>query len=124
MSVPEAKDKLLALTGPMYEALDEQGSPYVRAAQSIGELPTPEDRGKALEAATLEIARRFKMDVHTRIGFGTPAYVAFGLTLQQAKHHPQAAVLLLRGDALPLEICAAPPDAPLEARLDSERPRC
>ena len=90
---------------PQYEALDKEGLPYTRAAQSIGELPKPEDRRKALEAATLEIAKQLNSVAQRRIGFGTPVHVAFGLTRQQAKNHAQASLLLVKGDALPLSCC-------------------
>jgi len=90
---------------PEYEALGGQGLPYVRAAQSIGELPTPDARSSALESATLEIARSLGTSAQRRIGFGTPVHVAFGLTRQQAKNHDDAKLLLLKGEALPLRYC-------------------
>ena len=90
---------------PDYEALDARGLPYVRPAQCIGELARPEDRGQALESATMEIARLLSITAQRRIGFGTPVHVAFSLTRQQAKNHTQAKLLLLKGDAVPLSQC-------------------
>ncbi len=90
---------------PDYEALDGRGLPYVRPAQCIGELPTPDERGRALEAATYEIARTLNTVAQRRVGFGTPVHVAFGMTRQAAKNHPQAKLLLLKGDAVPLSVC-------------------
>ena len=92
---------------PEYEALDGRGLPYVRPAKCIGELPTQDERVRALEAATLEMARRLNSSAQRRIGFGTPVHVAFGLTRQQAKNHEQASLLLMKGDVLPLGLCGA-----------------
>ncbi len=90
---------------PEYEALDGRGLPFVRLAQCIGELPTPEERCHALEAATMEIAKVLNSVAQRRIGFGTPVHVAFGMTRQAAKNHAQAKLLLMKGDAVPLSRC-------------------
>lgn len=90
---------------PDYEALDRQGFPYVRPAQVVAELPTPEARGTALESATQEIAKRMQTTAQRRIGFGTPVFAAFGLTRPQAKVHEQAKLLLTMGGDLSLDYC-------------------
>lgn len=90
---------------PQYEALDRQGIPYVRPAQVVAELPTPEARSSALEAATQEIAKRLRATAQRRIGFGVPVFVAFGLTRPQAKVHEQAKLLLTMGADLSLDFC-------------------
>jgi len=90
---------------PDYEALDTQGFPYIRAARVVGELPTPEERGAALQAATVEISDRLQLKAQKEICFGTPVHLAFGMTRQQAKNHPQAELLLKKGDEVPLDFC-------------------
>ena len=94
-----------ARRAPDYEALDGQGLPYVRPAQCICELPTPQERGRALESATMEIARVLNSVAQRRIGFGTPVHIAFGMTRQAAKNHAHAKILLMKGDAVPLSWC-------------------
>lgn len=88
------------------EALDQTGRPYVREARVVNELPTPEARYAALESATLTIARRLSLSARSRIQFGAPVYVAFGLTRAQARDHAQAKVLMSMGADLPLDLDA------------------
>ena len=90
---------------PDYEGLDGRGLPCTRPGRCIAELPTTEERGRALEAATLEIANALNTVAQRRIGFGTPVHVAFGITRQAAKNHGQATLLLMKGDSLPLAWC-------------------
>lgn len=94
------------MKAPLYEALDGNGLSYTRPAQTVGELPTPEERGRALEDATMQVAKALGTAAQRRIGFGTPVHVAFGLSRQQAKNHPQAKLLLTKGDDLPLRWCS------------------
>lgn len=90
---------------PSIEALDGSGLPYVRPARCVGELPAVEDRGLALESATMEVARLLNAAAQRRIGFGTPVHVAFGMTRQAAKNHAQAKLLLMKGEDVPLSQC-------------------
>lgn len=87
------------------EALDGQGRPYVRLARTVDELVTPEDRLKALEVATMVVARRLGMAAVRRIPYGAPVYLAFGLTKPQAKRHREAELLLKHGLDIELELC-------------------
>lgn len=89
---------------PDYEALNRHGSPYVRPAALIGELPLSA-RLPALQSATASLAKLVERPQLRTIAFGTPAYEAFALTRAQAKAHPQAALLLTKGDSLPLRLC-------------------
>lgn len=89
---------------PDYEALNSHGSPYVRPATLIGELPIS-DIPPALQSATACLAMLVERPQLRTIAFGTPAYEAFGLTRAQARAHPQAALLLTKGDSLPLRRC-------------------
>lgn len=84
---------------------DSSGLPRIRAARVIAELPTPESRAAALDSATHAVAKKLQAAAQRRIGFGTPVHVAFGLTRQQAKNHPAAALLLTIGSNLSLDIC-------------------
>jgi hypothetical protein len=90
---------------PDYEALDGNGLPYVRKANIVGELATPEARGAALASATIEVAKILNSPATRRIPFGGPVFIAFGLTRPQAKNHPQATLLLTFGDDLSLDYC-------------------
>jgi len=90
---------------PAVEALDGQGRPYVRPARTVGELLTPEDRLKALEVATMVVARRLGMAAVRRIPYGAPVYLAFGLTKPQAKAHREAVLMLKHGLDIELELC-------------------
>lgn len=94
-----------SMNRPDYEALNVQGLPYVRTARVVAELPTPEARSTALNSATQEIAERLQAAAQRKIGFGTPVFVAFGLTRPQAKVHEQAKLLLTMGGDLPLDYC-------------------
>lgn len=88
------------------EALDQTGRPYVREARVVNELPTPAARLAALESATLTIARRLSMSARSRIQFGAPVYVAFGLTRSQARDHALARLLMSMGADLSLNLDA------------------
>lgn len=91
---------------PMYEALDGMGLPYFRPAKVVGELPTPEERGKALIEATPVIASKLGMKQISNVKFGTPVFCAFdGMTRPKAKHHAESRLLLTRGDDVSLDYC-------------------
>lgn len=89
---------------PTYEALDGQGLPYARPAQVVGELPRAAVDA-ALASATQEVSKRLNMAAQRRIPYGAPVFVAFGLNRPQAKNHPEAALLLTKGDCLSLDLC-------------------
>lgn len=93
------------LIRPDYVALDGQGIDYVRPAHTIDELATPADRMAALETSTHEVARRVQMTALHQIKFGTPVFVAFGLTRNQAKTHAFSELLLKHGASLSLDCC-------------------
>lgn len=93
------------MSRPNYEALNVQGLPYIRPARVVAELPTPGARGIALASATQEIAKRLQAVAQRRIGFGTPVFVAFGLTRPQARVHEHANLLLTTGGELSLDYC-------------------
>jgi len=89
---------------PNYEALDGQGLPYDRPAQVVGELPQA-DVDAALVSATQEVSKRLNIAAQRRIPYGAPVFVAFGLNRPQAKNHPEAKLLLTKGDCLSLDFC-------------------
>lgn len=93
-------------TRPSYEALDLQGRPYLRPAQNIGELPTPEDRIQALAEATEDIATKTGLTAIDSIKLGMPVFGAFaGMNRPSAKQHSESALLLTIGHDLPLDYC-------------------
>ena len=96
---------MLKLIRPDYVALDGQGLNYARPSETIDELATPADRMAALETATHEVARRLQMTALHQIKFGTPVFVAFGLTRNQAKTHAFSDLLLKLGSSLSLDCC-------------------
>ena len=89
---------------PTYEALDRQGLAYDRPARVVGELPHA-DVDAALASATQEVSKLLNIAAQRRIPFGSPVFVAFGLNRPQAKNHPEAALLLTKGDCLSLYLC-------------------
>ncbi len=90
---------------PDYEALDAQGLPYLRAAKTVGELPTPESRAAALAEASQALGDKLGLTVHKTISFGAPTHLAFNMTRAQAKNHAQASLLLTKGEGLSLDHC-------------------
>ena len=90
---------------PEYEALDAQGLPYVRLARVVGELSTPDFRTAALEEATQALGARLGKQAYKPISFGSPVHLAFNFTRAQAKNHPDARLLLSKGDDLSLDHC-------------------
>ena len=90
---------------PEVEGLDAQGRPYFRQARTVDDLKTPEERLRALEDATMVVARRLGMSAVRRIPYGAPVYLAFGLTKPQAKRHREAEMLLKHGLDIELELC-------------------
>ena len=88
---------------PQYEALNSQGFPYMRLAQVIDELATPEERITALKEAGAEISDLLQLPLLKPINYGTPAHLAFGLTRNQAKAHAQVKLLLTHGCDVPLQ---------------------
>lgn len=93
------------MSRPHYEAANSQGLPYIRLAKIVGELPNSDDRLRALDSATQQVARLLNSVATRRIPFGAPVFVAFGLTRPQAKNHAQATLLLTRGQDLSLDFC-------------------
>ena len=87
-----------------YEGLDENGSPIMREARAIGELPY-ESRLQACIEATHGISVALGMKPVRAILFGAPVYEAFGLTRQEAKAHEEAKLLQLLGTDVPLSHC-------------------
>ena len=53
-----------------------------------------------LESATLAVARILGVAAISRIGYGTPAYTAFGLGKAQVRHHAHRQLLSLSGREL------------------------
>lgn len=90
---------------PVIEALDEVGRPHLRMARVVDDLPSAEERRAALELATMAVARQLGIPAVTKIGFGSPVHVAFGLTRPQAKQHDAHALLLTLGALLSLDYC-------------------
>lgn len=78
--------------------------PYIRKAQLIHELPTPQERLEALAAATASIGQMLGATPRQRIPFGAPVYTAF-MEYREAKLHPEGVMLFKRGDELPLSLC-------------------
>lgn len=92
-------------SSPAVEALDGKGRSYLRPARTVDDLNTPEDRLRALEGATMVVARRLGMAAVRRIPYGAPVYLAFGLTKPQAMAHQEAALLLKHGLDIGLDLC-------------------
>ena len=92
------------LPRPSYLALNGQGTEYERPARVIGELPL-QDRFLALARATEHVAEIAGLEAVKTIPFGAPVFTAFkGMTLQHAKSHSWASVLLCAGDDLSLDL--------------------
>lgn len=87
-----------------YEAFGEKGQ-YVRDAQVIHELPTPENRLAACVDATGSIGDILGLSALHSIHFGAPVYIAFGMTLPEVKSHPEMELLLKLGGDVPLTYC-------------------
>jgi hypothetical protein len=87
-----------------YEGSDQNGSPAMREARVIGELPY-ESRLQACIEATHGISVALGVKAIRSIPFGAPVYEAFGLTRQEAKAHKEAKLLLLLGTDVPLSHC-------------------
>jgi hypothetical protein len=92
---------------PSYQALNGEGLEYRRPALVIGELPW-EARAAALDEATTSIARALNLTPQKAIPFGAPLFTAFvGMTRPIAKRHARSALLLTKGDDVPLDYCAS-----------------
>lgn len=89
---------------PLFEGEDSMGLPETRPAQTIGELPAGEEQERALQAATQALASRLQASVHQRLSLDRPVHVALGLTRNQAKVHPEVAILLMQGRDLSLDL--------------------
>lgn len=87
-----------------YEALDTHGSPYVRPARKIHELPTPHHRMDACACATASIERRLGQKAQRRIRFAAPVYTVF-MTRPEAEKHRDRDLLFTLGYDLPLSFC-------------------
>lgn len=90
-------------TSASYEALDAQGRPYLRQPRCIHELPDPETRRRALSVATTRIEDHLGLVAFKDIGFGEPAYVAFGMSKPQAQAHQASKLLLTMGCDISLD---------------------
>lgn len=89
---------------PDYLALDQQGFEITRKAQVIGELPVDARKAACVEA-TATIAAKLGLPALKPIPFGAPVFLAFELTLQQAKKHAEAKLLRTAGHELSLDYC-------------------
>lgn len=92
---------------PDYEALNDQGSPYVRKARTISELPHAA-RASALVSATQTLSNLLGQAPVNNIHFGTATYEAFDIRptgRAWAKNHVQAPLLMVLGGDLPLDLC-------------------
>ncbi|MGP9654799.1 hypothetical protein [Halomonas sp. AOP35-4E-18] len=90
------------LTQPQYEALDEQGYPYMREARVIGELPLAARRS-ALDAATIKVGNECGLMALKPLSFGLPVFEAFGLNRREASRHAHSKLLLTQGIDVSLE---------------------
>lgn len=90
-------------TSASYEALDAQGRPYLRAPMWIHELPDPKTRCRALSEVTTRIEDHLALVAFKDIGFGEPAYVAFGMSKPQAQAHQASKLLLTMGCDISLD---------------------
>lgn len=70
---------------PPYEALDTDGRPHVREARIISELPH-ECRHAALAEALPVIGKKLGLTPATKLAFGLPVFIAFGLNNKEASH--------------------------------------
>ena len=75
------------------------------SARTIGDLATPESCLVALKIATVQIAARIGLSCHSAIKSSVPVYRAFHLTLQQARAHKAAGLLLMNGLDVPVTYC-------------------
>lgn len=100
--------------GPMkrekYEALDANGSPYIREAGIISELPWVL-RADALKAALPSLAAHVGAAALRPLSFGVPVFNSFGLNVKQASTHAMATLLMQSGGSLSLEFVPAYPRA-------------
>lgn len=87
----------------LYKAFGEQGE-YVRDARLIHELPTPERRKAACREAASRIGLLINRNPERPVFFGTPVYLAFGLTKATAKTHRHASLLMTNGSDIPLNL--------------------
>lgn len=86
-----------------YEALDQHGSPYIRPARIISELPWVQ-RKAALTNALPQIGKIVDLEPKQHLSFGLPVYKAFGLNAKEARKHPQASLLKLSGANISLDL--------------------
>jgi hypothetical protein len=94
----------LRSTRPQYEALDQGGQPYLRAAQTIGELPSPNERLEALELSTPVIEKIIGIPALRTISFGDMVFRTFGFkSTKEVRNHPYEQLLLTPGSDLPLD---------------------
>jgi hypothetical protein len=89
--------------GIPYEAFGQEGA-FIRDARIIGELPNAM-RMRACEDATEGVNDLLQIVAQERVAYGTPIYLAYGMTRADASSNPLASVLLLNGEALPLTYC-------------------
>ncbi len=82
-------------------------SPYPKDARTVGDLPRPAERIRALQQATERLGYWLGLPVVRRIPFGSPVYLAYGMDVQTARAHPLSSLLLLRGMDLNLTVGGA-----------------
>lgn len=104
-NMTNAQKPAMKYCGIPYLALDGNGREIQRSARLIDELPTPEARLSACQDAAQGIAKLIGRTTPGRITFGTPAYLAFGMTRAEAKAHEHAEVLLKSGGDISLLYC-------------------
>ena len=81
-------------------AFNNNGQVTCLALMIDSPAPGPHNSLAQLESATLAVAGVLGIPAIARIGYGTPAYTAFGLGKRQAKQHPYFAILCLSGKEL------------------------
>lgn len=87
----------------LYEALDSTGAPYLRPARTVGELPTPTCRRNALDAMVASVNEKLGLSLQ-EISFGVPIYMQALLPKSVVEKHPERALLMCRGEDLPLSL--------------------
>lgn len=87
----------------MYEALDLNGHPYLRAPLIVGELPRRLVFA-ALAEATRELERTLGFPAVRCVQYGTPVFSVFSMNRLEAKGHWASSVLLQPGERLSLSL--------------------
>ena len=87
----------------LYEALDTSGAPYLRPARTVGELPSPLRRRNALDAMVASVNEKLGLSLQ-EISFGVPIHMQASLPKSVVEKHPERALLMCRGEDLPLSL--------------------